>query len=215
MDVQRNASSKAFIVLYIPKSEPEITPKTNMFLFMAHFYAVILVYITIAIRSPGSSIAQLGTDFNTFWENFISLGFILFVTALILHLLTIFSLKKLLSTKWFKPKLGDVGLREGYLTKERLKRALDEQNLRIGEILVRSGRLSNDHLNQTLERQKKISAPFGQILKELGFATQQDVDWALSKMHRKLGQILREQGILTTEDLAWLLGLQKFGPRSL
>lgn len=215
MDAQRNASSKTFIVFYIPKFEPEITPKTNMFLFMAHFYAVILLYIAIASCSPGSSITQVGTGFDTFWANFISLGFILFITALTLHLLTCFSLKKLLSTKWFKPKLGDVGLREGYLTEERLKKALDEQKLRIGEILVQSGRLSDDQLNQTLERQKSISAPFGQILKELGFATQQDVDWALSKMGRKLGQILREQGLLTTEDLAWLLGQQRFGPRRL
>ena len=215
MDAQRNASSKRFIILYIPKSEPEITPKTNMFLFMAHFYAVILVYIAIASCSPGSSITQAGTGFDTFWANFIALGLILFVTALTLHVLTCFLLKKLLSTQWFKPKLGDVGLREGYLTKERLEKALDEQKLRIGEILVQSGRLSNDQLNQTLERQEKISAPFGQILKDLGFATQQDVDWALSKMGRKLGQILREQGILTTEDLAWLLGQQQFGPRRL
>ena len=213
MDAQRNASSKTTIAFSIPKCEPEITAKTNMFLFMAHFYAVLLLYLAVASFSPGSSIAQVG--FDSFWADFIFLGFIFFIVALTLHLLTCFSLKKLLSTKWFKPKLGKVGLREGYFTKERLKEALDEQKLRIGEILVQSGRLSNEQLNQTLERQKKVSAPLGQILKDLGYATEGDVDWALSKMGRKLGEILREKRILTTEDLAWLLGQQKFGPRRL
>lgn len=213
MDAQRNASSKTTITFLVPKSEPEITPKTNVFLFMAHFYAVILIYLAVASFSPGSSITQAGSGFDSFWANFISLGFIFFTAALTLHLLTCFSLKKLLSTEWFKPKLGNVVLREGYVTKQRLQEALDEQKLRIGEILVQSGRLSKEQLNQTLERQKKVSAPLGQILKDLGYATSEDVDWALSKMGRKLGEILREKRILTTEDLAWLLGQQKFGPR--
>jgi hypothetical protein len=215
MDAQRNASSKTPIVIIIPKSEPEITPNTSMFLFMAHFYAVILIYLAVAILSPDSAITHLGVGFDNFWSNFVSLGFIFFVVALALHLLTCFSLKKLLSTKWFEPKLGDVGLREGYLTKERLKEALDEQKLRIGEILVRSGRLSNEHLNQTLECQKKVSAPLGQILRDLGYTTEEDVDWALRKMGRRLGEILREKRVLSTDDLVWLLGMQKFGPRRL
>jgi hypothetical protein len=215
MDAQCNASSKTIIAISVPKSEPEITPKTNMFLFMAHFYAVILIYIAVASFSPDSSITQAGNILDSFWANFIFLGFIFFIAALTLHLLTCFLLKELLSTEWFKPKLGNVGLREGYLTEERLKEALDEQKLRIGEILVQSGRLSNEQLNQTLERQKKVDAPLGQILKDLGYATSEDVDWALSKMGRKLGEILREKRILTTEDLVWLLGQQKFGPRRL
>jgi hypothetical protein len=215
MDAQRNASPKTPIVLFIPKSEPEITPKTNMFLFIAHFYALLLIYLAIASFSPGSSIARLGASFDDLWMNFIFLSFILLLAALTLHVLTCLSLKKLLSTKWFKPKLGNVVIREGYLTKEQLDEALDEQKLRIGEILVQSGRLSNEQLNQTLERQKKVYAPLGQILRDLGYATSEDVDWALSKMGRKLGQILREKRILTTEDLAWLLGQQKFGPRRL
>jgi hypothetical protein len=215
MDAQRNASSKMPILIFIPKCEPEITPKTNMFLFIAHFYALLLIYLAIASFSPGSSIAQLGADFDDFWKNFVLLSFILLIAALTLHVLTCFSLKILLSTKWFKPKLGNVVLREGYLTKEQLNEALDEQRLRIGEILVQSGRLSNERLNQTLERQKKVYAPLGQILKDLGYATSEDVEWALSKMGRKLGEILREKRILTTEDLAWLLGQQKFGPRRL
>jgi len=215
MDAHRNPPSRRAIVFSIPRCEPEITPRTNVFLFMAHFYALLFLYITIASVWPGSSITQFGTCFDSFWENFIFLGVTFFIASLCLHLLTCLSLKKLLSTRWFKPKLGDVGLREGYLTRERLKRALDEQKWKIGEILVKSGRLSNEQLKQTLERQKKISAPLGQILKDLGYATQEDVDWALSKMGRKLGEILREKGTLSSEDLAWLLGQQKFGPRRL
>lgn len=215
MKTQRKDSSKTSIVIFIPRGAPEITPKTNVFLFMAQFYAVILIYLALVSFSPCSSIAQLGAGFGSFWADFISLGIMFFVVALALHLLTCFILKKLLATQWFKPKLGDVGVREGYLTKERLKEALDEQKLRIGEILVRSGRLRNEQLNQTLEHQKKVSAPLGQILRNLGYATEEDIDWALSKMRRRLGEILREKRMLTTDDLAWLLAQQKFGPRRL
>jgi hypothetical protein len=215
IDAPRSSSSKRYIVVSIPKCEPEITPKTNSFLFMAHFYAVLLLYLAAASYSPGSSITQLAAGFDNFWTNFISLGSILFVVALALHLLTCFTLKKLLSTSWFKPKLGNVGIREGYLTAEHLREALDEQKLRIGEILVRSGRVSTEQLNQTIKRQKKGSAPLGQILRDLGYATKEDIEWALSRMHRRLGEILREKGMLTTDDLAWLLGQQKFGPRRL
>jgi hypothetical protein len=215
MDAQRNASPKKSIVIFIPKSQPEITPKTNVFLFMAHFYAVLLLYLAVASYSPGSSITRFAAGFDNSWANFISLGAILFVVALALHLLTCFTLKKFLSTNWFKPKLGNVGVREGYLTIEQLKEALDEQRLKVGEILVRSGRVSTEQLNQTLKHQRKGSAPLGQILTNLGFATEDDIEWALSKRHRRLGEILREKRMLTTDDLAWLLGQQKYGARRL
>ena len=215
MDVQRNASSKRYIVISIRKCEPEITPKTNRFLFMTNFFAVLLLYLSVAIYSPESSTAQLASNFDNIWANFIFLGIILFVVALALHLFTCFTLKKLLSTGWFKPKLGNVGIREGYFTTEQLKDALDEQKLRIGEILVRSGRVSTEQLNQTLENQERLSAPLGQILTGLGYATEADIEWALRKRHRRLGEILREKKIVTTDDLAWLLGQQKFGLRRL
>jgi hypothetical protein len=215
VDAQRSASFKRIIVISIPKSKPEITHKTNEFLFIAHFFAVLLLYLAVAICSPGSSIARLAAGFDNFWANFISLGFILFVAALALHLLTCFTLKKLLSTNWFKPKLGNVGIREGYFTAEQVKEALVELKLRIGEILVRSGRVSTEQLNLSLERQRRISAPLGQIVTDLGYATEADIEWALSRRHRRLGDILREKRVLTTEDLAWLLGQQKFGLRRL
>jgi hypothetical protein len=215
MDVQRSALSKKTIVISIRKCEPEITAKTNGLLFMTNFFAVLLLYLTVAIYSPESSTAQLAATFDNIWANCIFLSFILFVAALALHLLTCFTLKKLLPTSWFKPKLGNVGVREGYLTTEQLKEALDEQKLRIGEILVRSGRVSTEQLNQTLEHQERLSAPLGQILTGLGYATEADIEWALRKRHRRLGEILREKKIVTTDDLAWLLGQQKFGLRRL
>ncbi|MCX5878181.1 MAG: hypothetical protein NTY44_03610, partial [Deltaproteobacteria bacterium] len=74
MDAHRNASSKTYITFSIPKCEPEITFRTNIFLFMGHFYAVLLIYLAIASFSPGSSITQVGAGFDNLWANFIFLG---------------------------------------------------------------------------------------------------------------------------------------------
>jgi type IV pilus assembly protein PilB len=90
---------------------------------------------------------------------------------------------------------------------------LEEQKLRIGEILVLSGRLTLKQLDESLERQKQVSRKLGEVLIELGFSTQEDIDWALHMMERRLGEILREKGLLKDEDIEWLLGQQEFGRR--
>jgi len=58
---------------------------------------------------------------------------------------------------WGKPKLGKLLVQNGYVSKEQLEEALEEQKLRIGEILVLSGRLTLKQLDESLERQKQVS----------------------------------------------------------
>ena len=92
---------------------------------------------------------------------------------------------------------------------------MEEQKLRIGEVLVLSGRLTMEQLDESLERQKQVSRKLGEVLIDLGFSTQKDIDWALHIMERRLGEILRERGLLQAEDIEWLLGQQEFGRRTL
>jgi hypothetical protein len=192
---------------------PEISPKTNLFLFIGLFYAVLLIYILVAFFSPTSSLTRLTEVFDNFWANFLFLGLSFLFISLGMHALVCFFCKKLLRTKWFKPKLGKVGLREGFITNRQLQEALAEQQLRIGEILVGAGKLTDEQLNDTLDHQRKVSAPLGQVLRELGYSTEEDINWALGRMGRKLGEVLLEKRVITRDDLAWLLEWQEHGTR--
>jgi hypothetical protein len=94
-----------------------------------------------------------------------------------------------------------------------LKEALAEQSLRIGEVLVQGGRITTEQLNQALAYQSTDSKNLGEILKELGFATEKDINWALNRMERKLGRILREKSYITDYEVRRILIEQWYGPR--
>jgi hypothetical protein len=204
----------AYGTSYFPlQIETEISPRTRIFIFSAVFYALLLSYVSAALVSPSNPYAQLAAVFQSFWANFLLLMLFLVAATCCLYSVACFCFKRMLRTPWGKPKLGKLLLRDGYLTKEELEEALEEQKLRIGEILVLSGRLTIEQLNESLERQKQVSRKLGEVLIELGFSTQKDVDWALHMMERRLGEILRERGLLKEEDIEWLLGQQEFGLR--
>jgi len=193
--------------------ETQLSPRTRIFIFSAVFYALLLSYVCAALVSPSNPYAQLAAVFQGFWANFLLLVLFLVAATVCLYSATCFCCKRMLRTPWGKPKLGKLLVREGFVSKEELEEALEEQKLRIGEILVLSGRLTLQQLDESLERQKQVSRKLGEVLIELGFSTQKDVDWALHMMERRLGEILRERGLLKEEDIEWLLGQQEFGRR--
>jgi len=200
---------------YLPlQVQTEISPRTRIFIFSAVFYALLLSYVSAALVSPSNPYAQLAAVFQSFWANFLLLVVFLVAASFCLYSAACFCCKRLLRTPWGKPKLGKLLVQDGYVSKEELEEALEEQKLRIGEILVLSGRLTLEQLDESLERQKQVSRKLGEVLIELGFSTQKDVDWALHIMERRLGEILRQRGLLKEEDIEWLLGQQEFGPRS-
>jgi hypothetical protein len=199
---------------YLPlEIETEISPRTRIFIFSAVFYALLLSYVSAALVSPSNPYAQLAAVFHSFWANFLLLMLVLVAATVCLYFAACFCCRKMLRTPWGKPKLGRLLVGNGFVSKEELEEALEEQKLRIGEILVLSGRLSMEQLNESLERQKQVSRKLGEVLIELGFSTQKDVDWALHMMERRLGEILREKGLLRDEDIDWLLSQQEFGLR--
>ncbi len=107
-----------------------------------------------------------------------------------------------------KPKLGTVLVSEGYVTEKELEKALSEQRARLGEVLVKSARITAEQLHTALDYQKTESVKIGEVLKEMGYITPQDLTWALNRMKRRLGEILIGIGLLDDSELQHALTLQ-------
>lgn len=106
----------------------------------------------------------------------------------------------------FEPRLGEVLIRYGYLTEEQLQEALDIQRMKLGEVLVDSGHITRAQLTHALlDQQRNAHRKLGDILRDLGYATVQDIGWGLSRLNRKLGRILVEMGLLRNDDLKQVL----------
>lgn len=113
-----------------------------------------------------------------------------------------------------KPKLGKVLVSEGYVKEKELEKALSEQRDRLGEVLVKSDRITAEQLHNALDFQKTESKKIGEVLKEMGYITPQDLDWALNRMKRRLGTILIGMGLLNDSELQRALTLQTEAAKS-
>ncbi|MBW1936327.1 MAG: zinc-ribbon domain-containing protein [Deltaproteobacteria bacterium] len=195
------------------RQEPEISPKTKTFVFVGVFYAVLLIYLSVSSFYPEGPLHRMGGISHNFWASFAFLGTVLVVISFFLYTVICFSIKKLCALKWTRPKVGEILVGDGYITKQQLKEALAEQENRIGEVLVQGGRITREQLQDALNHKRKVPARLGETLKALGYAKEEDINWALGKLHRKLGEILQEKGLLTEYDLDWILGQQQYGSR--
>ncbi|MFH1124243.1 MAG: zinc ribbon domain-containing protein [Pseudomonadota bacterium] len=196
------------------KGERDISTRTKIFLFVAIFYAVLLTYLAVAFLSPSSGLARMASLSENFWVNFVLLGFVLLIITLFLFGLSFVFWRKVCKTRWFQPRLGELLVTDGYITKRQLKEALGEQELRMGEVLIDAGRVTRQQLKEALARQKKTPAQrLGDILKEMGHATEDDVYWALGKTQRKLGEILQEKRLVSEYDLDWVLAKQEYATK--
>jgi hypothetical protein len=198
-----------------PGPEAEISPRTRVFLYVAILYAVMLVFLALSFVSPAGSVARGANVFQSFWANFIFLGLCFVVASFLMYGVVYFGIKRLLMTKWGQPKLGKLLVSDGYITREQLQEALAEQEQRIGEVLLEDGRVSAHQLEEALRQQKTMKARLGDLLMGLGFVTEEDIHWALGKLHRRLGEILRDKGLLTEHDVDWALGRQQYGARKI
>lgn len=111
-----------------------------------------------------------------------------------------------------KLRLGELLVREGYLTAAQVEHVLTLQKTRhptppFGEICVELGFLSPPVLGKILSKHH-IRIPLGEMLVHLGLVTLEQIQAALSlqKQHQKrLGSILVEQGHLATNTLVNVL----------
>jgi hypothetical protein len=199
----------------IRKTKTQIVPRARFLLFGAIFYILLIAYLFLILFFPQSEVARFSAVFETFWAQFLFLVLCLAGITLSLYGLYFFAFEEYLKSRWYRPKFGRVSLNERYITKEQLKTVLDEQELKIGEVLLNSGRITGEQLETALAHQQTGSDRLGEVLKQMGYAEDEDIYWALGKMQRRTGEIMMDKGFLTKEDVDWLLDQQKGGPRRL
>lgn len=190
-----------------------MTPKGKLYLCTALFLIISLFYLSLQLLFPYSPLSQLVDLFQSPWLKYIVLVISFLVITIGLSGLIEFSHGRFVRMRWRRTKLGEILVSEGYLTVRELKDALSEQRLRIGEVLLGAGRITSQQLYQALRYQQKFSNKLGEILRELGYVTGEDISWALRRRNRKLGEILREKGLLTDHELHLAWSLQHYGPQ--
>jgi hypothetical protein len=142
--------------------------------------------------------------------NYLLLTFIFAAVSVVAALTADWLFKWLQKLRPFQPKLGEILVRRGYITDEQLEEGLALQKMRLGELLINFGGLTEVQLNEALRRQKtdENRKRLGEILKELGYASPSEVQWASERVHQKLGRILVDLGLISKEDLRKVLGRQ-------
>ena len=179
--------------------------KLKIWLFLAIFFASFIVYVIVSFVFPANDFIS----FNDFYKYPFILNFL--IPSLCLALIVTQCADVLYSNaRQWKPKIGEVLIAEGFITQDDLKAALLEQSRRMGEILVEAGRITPEQRDQALKRQKNTKDPIGVVLIQLGYARQEDIDWALKQIKRKLGEILKEKNAISDYDLTCILSLKKY-----
>ena len=187
--------------------------RTKACIILTVFFAILLSYLLIVCLSPQCSLARLSHICQSVPANCIVLIFFSFIIAVGLAEIIDLCFKKFLEIKWRRSKLGEILVSEGYITEEELREALTEQGLRIGEVLVRDGRITAEQLEHALNHQRKVPGKLGEILKDLAYSTDEDINWALNRTEERLGEIFLERRVLTDYDWSSSLALQRYGPR--
>lgn len=190
-------------------------PKTRLSLFLTIFYVITVLFLLQAYLYPGNPLVRMTSVFPIFWANFVLLGLIFLFVAWCIYGILVFCYAALMRSRWFRPKLGEVLLAEGYVTEKELEEALAEQQMKLGEILLQQGIITRAQLEEGLEEQNEDSKRLGVILRERGYVTDEDIQRALEWSCRRLGQILEEKGVLRGDELYLGLGRQRFGTRTL
>jgi type IV pilus assembly protein PilB len=118
-------------------------------------------------------------------------------------------------------RLGDLLIKQGYLKKEELEKALsvqdkerELQNLPIGQILVHMGVLSSMDVDRIINH-RELRAKFGNIAIAQGLITKEQLEHCLEKKKpdQLIGQVLVEEGFLDSSDLEVILKEQINSPR--
>lgn len=187
--------------------------RTKFSILLVVFFGILLSCLLLISLFPSSWLSQLCGISQATTVNCL---FLIFSSLLVAWLFSEFidsCYKKALEIRWRRSKLGKIFISEGYVTEETLSEALREQNLRIGEVLVRAGRITAEQLEHALNRQRKVQGKLGDILKDLAYTTDEDIDWALDNTGKRLGEILVRKDVISRYDLNSSLALQRYGPK--
>jgi hypothetical protein len=179
-------------LLYIASGTPLIC--WALFLTLPHLVYIPLIFsLTRICRDPV-------VNFLLLMLLFVGISATVALSVDLLH-------RRLSRLKYFRPKLGDVLVENGHITRDQLEKALEIQRLRIGEILFYTGHITEAQLDEALRFQKRhTDTRLGDILRERGFATSDEITWAAGRVRRKLGQVLLESGLIAEPELELALG---------
>jgi len=108
-------------------------------------------------------------------------------------------------------KIGEILVSLNFISEENLQTALARQRLEVGEILVLAGRISPQQRDLALELQKIENRMIGEILREQGAISEEDLRWALNERHKPIGRILKEMNLISDYDIDCALMLRKRG----
>jgi len=182
--------------------------RTKGYLFTVVFSFCVLLYLL----SPNFPVARdFFRSFDIFSHdrgNFIFLMIVFASLGYVLTELTAYAFQLLRKVGWHTLKLGEILVSQNYITAEELDQALSEQNCKICEILLQSGRLAPTQRDNALEIQKKKYRKIGEILRELGYSTTEDIRWALNAANRSIGRILKDKNLVTDYDIKCALSVK-------
>jgi len=176
------------------------------------FSAFWLLYLVLPLFVLNNPLAEISDIFENEVANLIFLMILFLGISVGLADAADYFVSWVRRLRWFRPKLGQLLVTKGFITQEELDTALKEQNLRIGEILLQAGVVTREQLEEALLQQKNGSkGKLGQILRQLGYATERDIRWALNRITRKLGKILIEKELVAEDDIKRILGRMWYG----
>jgi len=171
-----------------------------------------MVYLMLPSFAAQGDVSRLFEPFSSEPANLVFLMIIFLAFAVGITDVSEVAYRQVRRLKWFRPRLGEILISRGYITKEELEDALEEQQLRLGDVLVNSGRITETELEKALKVQKvKPSKRLGALLVELGHSKEKDIQWAYNQINRRLGKILIDKGLITDYDLKRVLGRMWYG----
>lgn len=171
-----------------------------------------LIYFTAPCIAEKECFSRLSNLFDSEAINLIFLMVLFLTVSLLAGDLVDLVYRRIRKTRWFRPRLGEVLVDRGFITRPELEAALDEQKLRIGDLLLQAGKITPKQQEKAVEYQRSHSKKrMCEVLVELGYVTKDDVAWALQRSNRKLGSILVERGLITDADLRRMLGRMWYG----
>jgi hypothetical protein len=181
----------------------------NIYIFITIFFVIILLFLSVLSIFPSGFIAKMADIFENESANFIFITSIAFLISLLITKPAFRSFQKILGKRQKTSRLGKILVSEGLINEAQLDDALNEQTLRVGEILTRAGRLTIKQLKHALDLQKESPKRVGEILRQIGYSTEEDIYWALNQAKRRLGQILLDKGIISFNQLQYALSVQQ------
>jgi hypothetical protein len=183
--------------------------KTKVCLFVAVFAIFLAAYLLLPTFTETSGIAGALEIFDDPHVNFAFLIFLFLLTSLLFTLFFHFFCCVVRGNETDRFPIGDILISEGFISSEDLQVALKEQALRMGEFLVGAKRITPEQRDHAMAIQKKTKGRIGEILIQLGYASQADIDWALKKTGRRLGEILIDKKIISEYDLTCAMSFNK------